>query len=87
MNNAIRHANVTLPTSQLDDLHALKRRLSRERGERLTMNDIVGEAIAILLRHHEHAGWPSTATSIDVQDLADAVSETIDGHIVQGSGK
>jgi hypothetical protein len=56
----LRHANLTIPEEQLDALHALKRRLGRERGRRLTLDIIVREAVELLLRHHEAAGHRTT---------------------------
>jgi hypothetical protein len=47
-----RHARLTLPAEQLDELHHLKRRLARERGESLTLDELLGEAAAMLLRYH-----------------------------------
>ena len=41
-----------LTDEQLDDLHALKRRLARERGERLTLDDLLREGVDMLLRYH-----------------------------------
>lgn len=51
----IRHARLTLPDEQLDELHNLKRRLARERGTRLTLDDLLHEAVQMLLRYHGHA--------------------------------
>ena len=51
----LRHANLTLNDDRLDELHALKRRLARQRGERLTLEDMLREAIDLLLAHHRVA--------------------------------
>jgi hypothetical protein len=50
----LRHANMTIPAEQLDGLHDLKRRLSRQRGVRLTLDDMMRAAVELLLRHHAH---------------------------------
>jgi hypothetical protein len=52
----IRHARVTLLAEELDELHGLKRRLARERGTRLTIDEMIHEAVEMLLRYH---GRPS----------------------------
>jgi hypothetical protein len=48
----IRHARLTLQDEQLDQLHAIKRRLARERGRHLTLDDLLREGVDMLLRHH-----------------------------------
>jgi hypothetical protein len=45
----------------LDALHALKRRLARERGERVTLDDVLREGAEMLLRYH--GGEVSTDTT------------------------
>jgi hypothetical protein len=47
-----RHARMTLADVQLDELHALKRRLARERGQPLTLDALLLEAVDLLLEHH-----------------------------------
>jgi len=48
----VRHARLTLPDETLDELHGLKRRLARERGKRLTLDELLHEGVEMLLRHH-----------------------------------
>lgn len=56
MIQTIRHANVKLRAEQLDKLHIIKMRLSRERQERLTLDDVLREAADMYVRYHEAAG-------------------------------
>ena len=48
----IRHARLTLADEELDELHILKRRLGRERGRRINLDELLHEAVAMLLRYH-----------------------------------
>jgi len=48
----LRHARLTLSDAMLDELHALKRRLARERGQPVTLDDLLGEGAEMLLRYH-----------------------------------
>ena len=47
-----RHARMTLDDDTLDALHVLKRRLSREQQRRVTLDDLLHEAVRLLLRYH-----------------------------------
>lgn len=47
-----RYARVRVPEEQLDEIHDLKRRLGRERGARLSLDDVFIEALELLLRHY-----------------------------------
>jgi hypothetical protein len=55
-----RHVRFSLPDLHLDELHALKRRLARERRVHLTLDDLLGEAVTMLLRHHGQEIVPTT---------------------------
>lgn len=48
----LRHARLTLPDATLDELHDLKRHLSRERGQPVTLDELLGEGATLLLRYH-----------------------------------
>ena len=48
----LRHARLTLPDDQLDALHVLKRHLSKERGQRVTIEQLLAEGAALLLRYY-----------------------------------
>lgn len=48
----LRHARLTLPDEQLDQLHVLKRRLAKERGGRVTIEQLLAEGAALLLRYY-----------------------------------
>lgn len=58
----IRHARVTLEDDKMDDLHALKRKLSRERGCRLTLDEVLREGVELLLRYHRDLHDPQAPT-------------------------
>ncbi len=47
-----RHARLTMTDEQLDELHTIKRRLGRERGRRLTLDELLHEGVEMLLRYH-----------------------------------
>jgi len=48
----MRHARFTLQDKALDELHALKRRLARERQVRVTIEDLLQEGVNMVLAHH-----------------------------------
>jgi hypothetical protein len=48
----IRHARLTLPDEVLDQLHVLKRRLARERGHRVNIDEVLREGVELLLRYY-----------------------------------
>ena len=47
-----RHARMTLDDDALDYLHGLKRRLTRERGHRVTLDDLLNEGVQLLRRQY-----------------------------------
>ena len=49
----MRHARTTMTDDQLDQLHLLKRRLSRERNQRVTIEELLQEGIELLLGYYE----------------------------------
>jgi hypothetical protein len=48
----IRHARLTLQDQELDELHALKRRLGRERGRRMNLDELLHEGVGLVLRYY-----------------------------------
>ena len=61
--NNVRHARLTLTEAQLDQLHIIKRRLSHERQERLTIDDLLREGVVLVIRYYE-AQVGSTASGV-----------------------
>ena len=51
-----RHARLTLTEEQLDELHALKRKLSRERGRPVTLDEVLGEGAELRLNEARIGG-------------------------------
>ena len=56
----VRHARLTMTEEQLDELHHLKRRLARERGHRVNLDELLHEGVEMLLRYHGHDAAPDT---------------------------
>ena len=52
----VRHARLTLSDEQLDRLHVIKRRLSHDREERVTIDDLLREGVVLVLRYYEAQG-------------------------------
>jgi len=48
----LRHARLTVSDDELDELHRLKRRLARERAEKISLEDLLREAVGLLLRQY-----------------------------------
>jgi hypothetical protein len=48
----VRHARLTLTDEQLAELHAIKRRLARERRCPLTLDAFLGEGADMLIRYY-----------------------------------
>jgi hypothetical protein len=48
----MRHARFTLEDDDLDALHSLKRRLTRERETRVTIEGLLQQAVTLVLAHH-----------------------------------
>jgi len=54
----VRHARLTLAEEELDELHNLKRRLARERGRRMNLDELLHEGVEMLLRYHGREALP-----------------------------
>lgn len=49
----MRHARTTMTDEQLDELHRIKRMLTRQNGRRVTIEELLQEGVRLVLRHYQ----------------------------------
>ena len=48
----MRHARTTMTDEQLDELHKIKRMLSRQTGKRVTIEELLNRGVELVLRYY-----------------------------------
>jgi len=48
----MRHARTTMTDEQLDELHRIKRMLTRQQGKRVTIEELLQEGVRLVLRYY-----------------------------------